>query len=377
MPAGTAHTEKLTNGEVTSEVEPEDTGYPETSFDPDKIRVDQQTTNLGYLIEMLFEGEIDLTPEFQRSMDLWTPQQKSQLIESLLLGLPLPSFYFSIDRLTNKWVIVDGLQRFCTFNDFIIKNELKLSGLEFLKSYEGKTYVELSKADKRKISGTKINFYVIERQSPSYVKFLIFKRVNTGGLVLTPQEIRHALNQGIPSRFIEELANLEEFKQATDYRIPSKRMEDRDFANRFVAFYLLGYDANYKGELDSFLNDGMEALARTTEDERAKIKEAFRKSMELSCKIFGNDAFRIRRKLDAKRNQIAKAMFDTISVNFAWLTDEQQAQLLNKSDVFRIKLIDYFNKEDISKPITSATAKKSNVIYRFELIKNMLNEIIT
>ncbi|MBF0515529.1 MAG: DUF3696 domain-containing protein [Nitrospirae bacterium] len=264
-------------------------------YDPDKIRVDQQTTNLGYLIEMLFEGEIDLTPEFQRSMDLWGPQQKSQLIESLLLGLPLPSFYFSINRLTNKWVIVDGLQRFCTFNDYIIKNELKLSGLEFLKIYEGKTYGELSKADKRKISGTKINFYVIERQSPSYVKFLIFKRVNTGGLVLTPQEIRHALNQGIPSKFIEELAGLEEFKQATDYIIPSKRMEDRDFANRFVAFYLLGYDANYKGELDSFLNDGMEALSTITEDERAKIKGALKDAIFMLAET-DEIAFNIKQK---------------------------------------------------------------------------------
>jgi hypothetical protein len=125
------------------EIEPEDTGYPETSFDPDKIRVDQQNTNLGYLIEMLQYGEIDLTPEFQRSMDLWNQKQKSQLIESLLLGLPLPSFYFSVDR-SDKWVIVDGLQRLCTFNDFIIKNELKLSGLEYMKvktmkSYRGQT----------------------------------------------------------------------------------------------------------------------------------------------------------------------------------------------------------------------------------------------
>ncbi|MCG6552199.1 MAG: DUF262 domain-containing protein [Candidatus Magnetominusculus sp. LBB02] len=373
-----AETSELINNNAgkIEEIEPEDTGYPETSFDPDKIRVDQQTTNLGYLIEMLFEGEIDLTPEFQRSMDLWDAQQKSQLIESLLLGLPLPSFYFSIDRQTNKWVIVDGLQRFCTFNDFIINNKLRLSGLEFLKTYEGKNFEELSKADKRKINGTKINFYVIEKQSPSYVKFLIFKRVNTGGLVLTPQEIRHALNQGIPSRFIEELVELEEFKQATDYKIPSKRMEDREFANRFVAFYLLGYDTNYKGELDSFLNDGMEALSTTTDDERAKIEESFRKSMELAYKIFGNDAFRIRRKLDAKRSQIAKALFDTISVNLAWLTDEQRAQLLNKKDDFRIKLIAFFNKEDSSQAITSATARKSNVIYRFELIKNMLSEII-
>ncbi|MBF0564778.1 MAG: DUF262 domain-containing protein [Nitrospirae bacterium] len=268
------------------------------------------------------------------------------------------------------------MQRLCTFNDFIINNKLKLSGLEFLITYEGKSYEELSRADKRKISGTKIIYYVIEKQSPPDVKFIIFKRVNTGGLVLTPQEMRHSLNQGIPSNFVKELAEVEEFKQATCNKIPSKRMEDRDFANRFVAFYLLGYNEKYKGELDTFLNDGMIELANSTENKRTQIKEAFRKSMELSYQIFGNDAFRTRYDLRAKRNPIAKAVFDTISVNFAWLSDEQQIQLLNKKEYFEERLIELFNDENSLKSITTATGNKSNVKKRFETIRNLLNELL-
>ncbi len=374
---------KETGEKYEGEIEQEDAGTPKITipYDPDKIKIDQANVNLGFLIEKLQYDEIDLMPDFQRSMDLWDETKKSQLIESLLLGLPLPSFYFSVDEKSkkqNRWLVVDGLQRLCTFNDFIINKKLKLSGLEFLKStdYEGKSYENLSTEDKRKISGTKINFYVIERQTPSYVKFIIFKRVNTGGLVLTSQEMRHALNQGIPSTFIDELAKLEEFKQATDNRIPSKRMEDRDFANRFVAFYLLGYDTNYNGELDKFLNDSLQKLAESTKEERIKIKEAFRKSMELSYKIFGNDAFRRRHSREDNRKPISKAVFDTVSVNFAWLSDDQQIQLLDKKEDLQQRLIELFRDEIFYQSITMATGQKSSVKNRFEIIKNMLTELL-
>jgi hypothetical protein len=375
--------EDLLNNNSTDEpvevVELEDVGSPRITnpYDPDKIKVDQQNVNLGFLVEMLQNKEIDLIPEFQRSMDLWDVTKKSQLIESLLLGLPLPSFYFSVDEKTDKWLVVDGLQRLCTFKDFIVDKTLKLSGLEFLNRYENKTYDNLSREEKRKISGAKINYYVIEKQTPSNVKFLIFKRVNTGGLVLTPQEIRHALNQGVPAKFLKELASIEEFKNATCNKIPTKRMEDRDFANRFVAFYLLGYDEKYDGELDKFLNDGMEEIAKTTLEHRVEIKVAFIKSMRLSYEIFGNDAFRKRYNLNDYRKPISKSLYDTISVNLAWLDDNQQKIILNKKKLFRQRLIDLFNNDNtFHNSITTATGHKANVKTRFEKIKILINEIL-
>lgn len=361
-------------------VEKEDVGSPKITnpYDPDKIKVDQQNVNLGFLIEMLENYEIDLMPDFQRSMDLWDATQKSQLIESLLLGLPLPSFYFSVDDKTDKWLVVDGLQRLCTFKDFIVEKSLSLTGLEFLDDFEGKTYNDLFREEKRKISGAKLNFYVIEKQTPSYVKFLIFKRVNTGGLVLTPQEIRHALNQGVPAEFIKELAEVEEFKTATCGSVRTKRMEDRDFANRFVAFYLLGYKDKYEGELDKFLNDGMERLASIKDKEHNKIKKAFKKSMKLSFDLFGDDAFRKRYDINENRRRpISKAVYDTISVNLAWLSDEQQNVLKIKKNEFRSKLIKLFNNDEIfHSSITTATGQKSNVKARFEKIKNLIQEIL-
>ena len=378
---------KIQNIENTDEpleiIEKEDLGEEKITkpYDPSKIKVDLQNVNLGLIIEMLDYKEINLMPDFQREGDLWNNKKKSQLIESLLLGLPLPSFYFSAydDKKKWKWAVVDGLQRLSTFQAFMIDKTLKLQGLEFLESYTDKSYDDLSREDKRKISGFKINLYIIEKETPKDVKFLIFKRVNTGGLILTPQEMRHALNQGIPAKFIKKLAKkVEEFKQATCYKIPSKRQEDRDFVNRFVAFYLLGYNENYEGELDSFLNDGMSKLDEISETERENIEEAFRKSMKLSYDIFGIDAFRKRYDLNEKRKPISKAVFDTISVNFAWLSDEEQEVLKNKKKIFRRKLIELFNQKESSfhKSLSTATGQKSNVKTRFDKIKELIEDIL-
>jgi len=372
--------EKINKNEDV-EVEKEDLGETviTSPYDPSKIKIDVRTENLGSLIEMLQYNEIDLMPDFQRQGDLWSDTQKSQLIESILLGLPLPSFYFCEDEKTKKWLVVDGLQRLSTFKSFFIDKTLTLTGLEFLGSgYMNKKYDDLSRADHRKISGFKINFYVIDKNTPSDVKFLIFKRVNTGGLTLTPQEIRHALNQGVPAKFIEKLSKFESFKQATNNKISSERQEDRDFVNRFVAFFHLGYDNKYDGELDKFLNEGIALLAedKMNDEERENIANAFDKAMEVSYQIFEKDAFRKRTNEKDKRNPISKAVFDTISVNIAWLNLDQRQLLLEKKEVFKDQLLNVFGDKKFYDAVTTSTGKKNNVKIRFEKIKSLINEII-
>jgi hypothetical protein len=254
---------------------------------------------------------------------------------------------------------------------------LTLQGLEFLKKYDGKKYAHLSREDKRKISGFKVNLYVINKQTPENVKFLIFKKVNTAGIVLTPQEMRHALNQGIPAQFLKELAELIEFKKATDNKIPFKRQEDRDFINRFIAFYLLGYTEKYKGNLDEFLNDGMASIKFLEDDKKLELKENFKKSMILAFKIFGDDAFRKRYNKNDKRKPISKAIYDTLSVNFALLNDLERNELLIKKNVFKTTLIKELNNDNsFAQSVTTATGNKEKIKYRFEKIKLIIQETL-
>lgn len=200
-------------------------------FNPNDIDVDISTVNLGSLIEQLENDEIDLQPDFQRAADVWNNVKKSRLIESILLGLPLPSFYFSEDPRSQKLSIIDGLQRICAIRDFILKENdpLKLEGLQFLKNFEGMTYSQLARPEVKRIKSLKITMNTLRKGTPLDVKYIIFQRVNTAGEPLTPQEMRHALNQGPAAVFIKELANMESFKKATNYSVKSKRMQDRDF----------------------------------------------------------------------------------------------------------------------------------------------------
>ena len=183
---------------IESEIELEDSGVDgsyDGPFNPNDIDVDISTVNLGSLLEQLEYNEIDLKPEFQRSSDVWTSVQKSRLIESILLGLPLPSFYFSEDENTNKLIIVDGLQRLCALKDFWIDKKLRLSGMQFLTDLEGFSFLDMDRTQIRRIKSMKVTLNTLRKSTPPKVKFVIFQRVNTAGEPLRPQELRNALYQ--------------------------------------------------------------------------------------------------------------------------------------------------------------------------------------
>lgn len=343
-------------------------------FNPNEIDVDIATVNLGSIIEQLENNEIDLQPDFQRSADVWDSVKKSRLIESILLGLPLPSFYFSEDPVTKKLSVIDGLQRLCAIHDFILKSHkqdaLRLHGLQFLKNFEGKTYLELERPEIKRIKSLKITMNTLRKGTPNEVKFIIFQRVNTAGEPLTPQEMRHALNQGKAALFIKELADLDSFKKATNYSIRKKRMQDRDFVNRFVAFFI-GYN-EYSGELDAFLNDKMGELNRISQERLSNIRQVFDETMKCCYTIFGDDTFRRRYDINDRKKPISKAVFDSLSVNIAWLTNRQRELLIKNSDIFREGLIHLFNDKTFNAAISTGTGQKYSVEKRFSAIKRLI-----
>lgn len=347
-------------------------------FNPNDIDVDISTVNLGYLIEQLENDEIELKPDYQRASDVWDETKKSRLIESILLGLPLPSFYFSEDVVSQKLSIVDGLQRICAIRDFVLekKNPLKLQNLQFLLSFNGKTFADLARPEIKRIRSLKITMNTLRKDTPGDVKYVIFQRVNTAGVPLTPQEMRHALNQGPAAVFIKELAETDSFRQATNFSVRTKRMQDRDFANRFVAFYLLGYES-YNGELDIFLNEGMARLNRITAEQREEIREAFDKSMRCCYRIFGEHTFRKRKRMRERRRPLSRSVYDTLSVNVARLSDEQRSVLERRRRTFGEKMIELFNNDKFHNAISVGTGQKYNVDMRFRMVAELIDEILS
>lgn len=209
-----------------SEAENEDSLLPMPEirpFDPSKIDIDTKTMELSSIIERLEYNEINMNTDFQRKSGLWTDVQKSQLIESLLLRIPIPAFYFD-GGIKDNWLIIDGLQRITALKKFVIDGDLRLSGLEFFHDLEGVKYTELPRTFIRRIKETNIVAYIVKGGTPANVKYHIFKRINTGGLELKPQEIRHALYQGPATDLCKKFAKFSEFQMATTYSIKDDRM---------------------------------------------------------------------------------------------------------------------------------------------------------
>ena len=359
------------------DIEPEDNSIEDIHgpFDPNAIDVDISVVNLGSLLEQLEYNEIDLRPEFQRASDVWSPVKKSRLIESVLLGLPLPSFYFSEDPETNKLLVVDGLQRLCAFSDFCITKKLKLKGMQFLTGLEGWTYDKLDRTQIRRIKSLKVTLNTLRKNTPQRVKLVIFQRVNTAGVPLTPQEMRNALYQKKATDLLKEMAKLDSFRKATDGKIPSRRMTDCDFANRFVAFYL--YRNDYDGNLDEFMGDALEKVNKMQQQEIDFILKTFDRSMQICYKLLGNTAFK--RPDPQKPNSFLKtnkAIFEVLSVSIAQLTDNEQEILVQRKNRFQNEIYSLFKNEDFIKSITSGTAKTPQVEYRHTKVQQLIKHVI-
>lgn len=360
------------------DIEPEDNSIEDIHgpFDPNAIDVDISVVNLGSLLEQLEYNEIDLRPEFQRASDVWSQVKKSRLIESVLLGLPLPSFYFSEDPETNKLLVVDGLQRLCAFSDFCITKKLKLKGMQFLTGLEGWTYDKLDRTQIRRIKSLKVTLNTLRKNTPQRVKLVIFQRVNTAGVPLTPQEMRNALYQKKATDLLKEMAKLDSFNKATGGKIPSKRMTDCDFANRFVAFYL--YRKEYDGNLDEFMGDALENINKMSQQEIDSIHDAFDRSMTICYRLLGNTAFK--RPDPQKPNSFLKtnkAIFEVLSVSIAHLTENEQEILVQKKNRFQNEIYSLFKDEDFIKSITSGTAKTPQVEYRHTKVQQLIKQVIS
>lgn len=226
-------------------------------FDPTDIDIKTKNPSIDTLMKRLDHDEIDMSPDFQRKAGIWSKLRKSRLIESLLLNIPLPVFYVASDA-DGNWIVVDGLQRLTTLNQFIREEAFALDNLEFLRQFNGQRFGDLPRAMQRRIVESEPVFHIIQPGSPKAVTRTIFKRINTSGMPLSPQEIRNALYQGAATRFLKELAGSEAFLRATGGSIKDDRMADRECVLRYPAFSIRGADEYRVSDLDRFLSDTME-----------------------------------------------------------------------------------------------------------------------
>ncbi|MCC3530520.1 MAG: DUF262 domain-containing protein [Microcoleus sp. PH2017_22_RUC_O_B] len=343
-------------------------------YDPEKINIFTREPTIEQLLRRIDEAALDLAPDFQRHANIWKDEAKSRLIESILIRIPLPAFYIDATD-EDKWLVVDGLQRLSALKQFMSDKTLELCGLEYLNNLQGKTYDQIERRYQRRIEETQVTVYLIEKGTPPEVKYNIFKRINTGGLPMSPQELRHALNPGKATKFLALLATSYEFQQVTNLsKLRKMRMDDREFILGFLAFTLTSYKDYQNDKRNSFLSRTLAKVNSLPEERLTVIENDFKKSMLAAFEIFDKNAFRKISQNQKKMYPINKALFEGWSVNLSQLSNEQ-IQLLKQH---KQKLVEKFtycvdNDEIFQRSISQAADK---IEYRFMIIEQIIQEVL-
>jgi len=349
----------------------------EEPFDPSKLRVDTKTLTIDLLVSRIERNEIDLNPEFQRKGGIWKDPVQSRLIESLIIAIPIPAFYFDATN-EEKWLVVDGLQRLFTLKRFIVDEDLTLSGLEFVNDQEGKKFSGLPRKFQRRILETQVITYLIKEGTPGKVKFNIFKRINTGGLPLSTQEIRNALNPGNATKLLKKLAESDEFLNATDRSIRDERMADRECVLRFLAYTITPYTEYKIKDLDGFLNECMKKINEMSDTQLADLEQKFLRAMRIAYRVFGHYAFRKMIKIGGlvPRQPINKALFEAWSVTLNKLKDSDVELLEERKDELFEKYDKLLSEVEFFNAVSVGTDNVYKVKIRFKEIEDLIQEVL-
>lgn len=303
--------EYVDNHGTDVEVEDPDAESAHDPWDPELIRIHTRTYSLRQIVDMIDEEDIDLAPDFQRQY-VWGATQRWNLIESLLLGIPLPSFYFNEDT-EGRLQVVDGVQRLTTIHGFY-KNKFGLGTLTYLNDLEGQRFSDLAGLFRRRLQNTQFIAHVIDPQTPYRVKFDVFKRINTGGTPLSAQEIRHCMSLNRSRQFLQKLVSMEEFAAVMGRTVLNHpRMADREIALRLVAFHVVDVsDYPEWKSLDAFLGEVTNRIDRyLSVDELNSLEERAAIALINAKAVFGSHAFRKWPFTTERRNPVSRTLVES------------------------------------------------------------------
>lgn len=381
-------------------------------FDPASISIEPKVIPMDTLLRRLRQGSIRLAPSFQRNY-VWDIERRSQLIESLMLRIPLPMFYVAANE-DGSWDVVDGLQRLTTIRDFLLGEETNdkgekafplampfaLADLEFWGDrFNKKTFKQICADSKQarivnNIMETEMRFTVINPGTPEEVKRNIFKRINTGGMPLTAQEIRHALYQGHATKLLKDLVSKIAFSEAVNHSIDDSRMAARELALRFLAFHLLGAP-NYSGDMDRFLSNTMRVINEAPRISTAQLERifhphqhpeitevsldvlnaTFERSMKRCRQFFGTYAFR-KAVPKQRRTPVNKALFDCWSTIMADMSEVDFRSLLDRKTDFTNAYEMLLHKDEFERAISRDASSITGVRYRYRILNKLVTDIL-
>ena len=268
------------------------------------------------LVKRINNEDISI-PKFQRAY-VWNQDKASAFIESLLLGLPIPGVFLATEKDTNKLLVIDGQQRLLTlqfyYNGFFApkpgeekKRVFKLRDVQA--TLEGKAYDQLTDKERRRLDNSIIHATIIKQESPDDGDTGIchvFHRLNAGGMILKPQEIRRAAFHG---RLLEHISTLNAYpKWRAIFGKPNKRLKDEELILRFLALYL---DLpRYEKPMEEFLNKFAARRQKANPELLKQCETAFISAIDVIEASIKEKPFRLALGINA-------AIFDSVMVALA------------------------------------------------------------
>jgi len=328
--------------------------------DPGATKFSMSSYGADYTVDSLVKrmrGAAFRIPEFQRQF-VWTAKHASKFIESLLMGLPVPGIFLYKEAETNEHLVLDGQQRLRTleaFYDGVLRGkEFKLQGVR--DPWLNRTYKTLDPSDILKLDDSIVHATIFKQDKPEDVLdsiYFVFERINTGGIRLSPQEIRNCVSLG---PFIERVRELNKFLPWREvFASQNNRAKDEELIVRFFAMYRDG--DKYTRPMNGFLNKFSAAMNKVGKDELDKLADVFRNTIDKVHAAIGVRAFRIIRALNA-------AAFDAIMVGLAKRLDSGPPPADNDVSVAYDQLV---ANEEFKQACERATADEENVRKRLSL----------
>lgn len=333
------------------------------------VAFDSYDITLKQLYDMVLEGMVDIAPEYQRHF-VWDSNRQSALIESLFLGIPIPSLFMASNR-DASWEVIDGLQRLTTILNFIgndnelekisIKHEkLKLSGLEKLDSMNGLNYDDLPKSMQFMLQTRPLRITVLNDRSDFNVRYDLFERLNTGGVTLHEQEIRNCVYIGPFNDFIKDLSENSDFRAVVKMTANAERSGSyEELVLRFFAYHENA--EQFVHSVKGFLNEYMEKKTESFKDKESKeLKNIFLNTFKVLRDNLPDGIVR-----GARKNITPVVLYEAISVGCAKAIGSGENYYPEKLEVL-------LNDPEIKKCTTGATNSKKMVLKRINIVKDTL-----
>ncbi len=358
-------------------INPEENGE-EPSLIRRRIFTDKLDPPIKSLLDKYQSGDLILDPIFQRR-PVWDKTRSSKLVESVILEVPLPVFYFAESEDGTEEVI-DGQQRLRALFNFL-DNQYELSGLKALSNLNGKHFKDLDKPMQKLIAGYSLRTITFKKESDENLRFEIFERLNTGAMPLNEQELRNCIYRGKYNQLLIEASGDHDYMAIMGLNAPEKRMRDVEYVLRFAAFYHATY-LKYKPSMARFLNEDMKKYQNISNQDAADLRKAFKNSVTLIRSMLGSNAFRRYYRGNEKNfhgywepKRFNASLFDILCWGF---TIYDKNQVMANLDAVREAWIALMtNDVDFIESIEMSTSSVKNVTYRFDAWRRALSDVLS